>query len=444
MATFIGQLIGFALIVFIIVKYVVPPVRTLMRERQELVRTQLAESAKAAQRLVDADRYLAERVEEGRVEARHIVDDASSDSVRIAEQLRRQAAVESERILVQGDQQVTLLRAQTIRDLRARLGAQALERATTIVRERVANPAERSATIDRFLDELDAMAPVASAPQITVSDLRPASRDAQAAVVARFDSLAASLSTDDLSRVSAELTAVDAMFLREPILLRHLTEASGAAAAKTSLLERLLSGKVSPASMDILTAAVSARWSATRDLAHCVEHVARLCLLERAARENQADEVSEQLFRFSQILDVQPRLSGLLSDRSEPAAGRVSLLTGVLASAGGVLPTVSALLAQTVELLDGQRCDEAVQELARLAVARQGEITAIVASASELSSAQRERVTAVLSRIYRHPVAVHLVLDPALLGGLMVTVGDEVIDGTLSSRLAAAATRLPD
>ena len=109
-----------------------------------------------------------------------------------------------------------------------------------------------------------------------------------------------------------------------------------------------------------------------------------------------------------------------------------------------VLPTVSALLAQTVELLDGQRCDEAVQELARLAVARQGEITAIVASASELSSAQRERVTAVLSRIYRHPVAVHLVLDPALLGGLMVTVGDEVIDGTLSSRLAAAATRLPD
>ena len=61
MATFIGQLIGFALIVFIIVKYVVPPVRTLMRERQELVRTQLAESAKAAQRLVDADRYLADR-----------------------------------------------------------------------------------------------------------------------------------------------------------------------------------------------------------------------------------------------------------------------------------------------------------------------------------------------------------------------------------------------
>ena len=80
MATFIGQLIGFALIVFIIVKYVVPPVRTLMRERQELVRTQLAESAKAAQRLVDADRYLAERVEEGRVEARHIVDDASSST----------------------------------------------------------------------------------------------------------------------------------------------------------------------------------------------------------------------------------------------------------------------------------------------------------------------------------------------------------------------------
>ena len=49
-----------------------------------------------------------------------------------------------------------------------------------------------------------------------------------------------------------------------------------------------------------------------------------------------------------------------------------------------------------------------------------------------------------LTRIYSHPVSVQLHVDPSLLGGLTVTVGDEVIDGSLSSRLASAETRLPD
>ncbi|WP_192932014.1 F0F1 ATP synthase subunit delta, partial [Mycobacterium tuberculosis] len=56
----------------------------------------------------------------------------------------------------------------------------------------------------------------------------------------------------------------------------------------------------------------------------------------------------------------------------------------------------------------------------------------------------RTRLTEVLSRIYGHPVTVQLHIDAALLGGLSIAVGDEVIDGTLSSRLAAAEARLPD
>jgi F-type H+-transporting ATPase subunit delta len=61
-----------------------------------------------------------------------------------------------------------------------------------------------------------------------------------------------------------------------------------------------------------------------------------------------------------------------------------------------------------------------------------------------LTDSQRSRLADVLARIYHHPVSVQLNVDPALLGGLSVAVGDEVIDGTLSSRLAAAETRLPD
>ena len=63
---------------------------------------------------------------------------------------------------------------------------------------------------------------------------------------------------------------------------------------------------------------------------------------------------------------------------------------------------------------------------------------------AELTDAQHTRLTEVLSRIYGHPVTAQMQIDPDLLGGLAISVGDEIIDGTLSSRLAAAQTQLPD
>jgi F-type H+-transporting ATPase subunit delta len=415
-----------------------------MNEQKDAVRTQLEDSANATQRLAAADQFHAKRLEDGRDEARHIVDEARTDSVRIAEQLHVQAGVEAERIKVQGGQQVSLLRAQVIRELRGDLGGESVRRATELVKAHVADPQNQAATVDRFLDELDSMAPAAFAPEVAASDLRSASRDAQSAVVAKFDSLAGSLSTDELSRLSDELVAVDKLLLGEPILVRHLAEATGEADAKKQMLQRLLSGKVGSTTLDILDTAVSVRWSKTGDFVSAVEYVSQLSLLARAERESQADEVAEQLFRFGRILDSEPQLTTLLGDYSKPASDRIGLLRGVLDRASGTNQTATALLTHTVELLRGERADEAVHELAELAVSRRGELVAEVSAAADLSGSQRQRLTEILARVYHNPVSVQLSVYPELLGGLSVAVGDEVIDGTLSSRLAAAATKLPD
>jgi len=444
MSTFIGQLVGFAVIVLIMMRYVAPPVRRLMADQQQAVRDQLEESAAATQRLAAADTHHAQRVADGQSEARHIVDEARTDSVRIAEQLRVQAGVEVERIKAQGGQQVLLLRTQMIRQLRSDLGSESVRRASDLVRAHVSDPQARSATVDRFLDELESMAPAAFAPEIGNSGMRSASRDAQVALVERFGTMATSLSGEQLSTLSGDLASVAELLLREPILARHLAEASGEMEAKKQLLARLLSGKADANTIELLNTAVSVRWSKTEDFGSAVEHVARLSLLVRAEREHQADEVAEQLFRFGRVLQDQPRLNNLLGDYSKPAHDRVALLRNVLDRASGTNPTAGALLAQTIELLHGERADEAVQGLAELAVAHRGEIVAEVAAAAELTDSQRARLADVLARIYHHPVSVQLNVDPALLGGLSVAVGDEVIDGTLSSRLAAAATRLPD
>src|SRR4029077_9355375 len=150
------------------------------------------------------------------------------------------------------------------------------------------------------------------------------------------------------------------------------------------------------------------------------------------------------LFRFSRILDAQPRLAILLTDYSAPAEGRVELLRDILDSGSGVNATTVQLLSQTVELLRGERAAQTVRGRPELAVARRGEVVAHVSAAADVSDAQRTRLTEVLTRIYGHPVSLQLHINPELLGGLNIAVGDEVIDGTLSSKLAAAETKLPD
>jgi len=446
MSTFIGQLVGFAAIVFLVVRYVVPPVRRLMAARQEAVRQQLKDAATAGDRLSESKTAHSKAVEDAKTEGERVVEEAQTDAGRIVEQLRAQADVESERINVQGGRQVDLLRTQLSRQLRLELGHEAVRQAGELVRNYVADAEQQSATVDRFLDELDEMAPVSADVQYPLmTKMRSSSRISLGNLSDKFSTLAKDLDNKGLSTVSSELVEVAQMLDREIVVTRYLTVPAEDGAPRVQLIERLLSGKVGDVTLDVLRSAVSERWSANSDLIDAIEHVSRQALLEVAEREDKVDEVEEQLFRFSRALDAEPRLAILLGDYSVPVEGRVGLLRKVLESASGrVNPITTALLAQTVELLRGQNADEAIQFLAEVAVARRGEIVAQVSAAAELSDAQRTRLTDVLGRIYDHPVAVQLQIDAELLGGLLISVADEVIDGTLASRLAAAQAQLPD
>jgi ATP synthase F0 subunit b len=445
MSTFIGQLVGFAVIMFLLWRYVVPPVRRLMTNQQDTVRKQLEDSAEAKKRLGEAEDAHEKALEQAKAEAQRVTKEAKVDSERILEQLRAQADAEVERIKVQGAQQVQLLRAQLIRQLRQDLGVESVQRAGELVREHVSDADRQSATVDRFLDELDAMAPSEAVVQDrATARLRSASRESLAALVNKFDEVTSGLGSDDLSTLADDLASVTKLLSREHILTRHLADPADNPAPKVGLLERLIQGKVGAPALDVLKAAVSGRWSEDSNLVDAVEHVARLALLVRAERDDVASDVEEQLFRFARILDSQPRLASLLGDYSAPAEGRVKLLRGVLGSGSGADSIAVALLSQTVELIRGERAEEAVIDLAELAVARRGEVVAHVNAAADPSDEQRTRLAELLTRIYGHPVSVQLHVNPELLGGLNITVGDEVIDGTLASKLASAETKLPD
>jgi ATP synthase F0 subunit b len=446
MSTFIGQLVGFAVIVLLVWRYVAPPVRKLMVDRQNAVRQQLEDSKTAADRLAEASRAHSKAKEDAKAEMQRFIEEAQADAKRIAEQLRAQADSEVERIKVQGAKQVELLRAQLVRQLRQEYGAESVRRAGELVRGFVADPAQQSATVDRFLDDLDAMAPSKADVKLPVAaGMRSASREALTNLLEHFGEIAEGLDDKGLSALADDLTSVATMLIRETVVARYLTSPAEDASPRVRLIERLVSDQVGEPALDVLKSAVSERWSADSDLVDAVELVSRQALLIRAERAEQLDEVEDQLFRFSRILDVHPRLVTLLGDYEAPADGRITLLRNVLGNANADVNPISVeLLSKTVELLRGQPVEKAVQGLVEVAVARRGEVVAHVSAAAEVSDAQHTRLTEVLSRIYGHPVTAQLQINPESLGGLAISVGDEVIDGTLSSRLAAAQTHLPD
>lgn len=445
MSTFIGNLVGFSIIAFLLWKYVVPLIRRMMHAQQEAVRIALEESKTAAEKLANADEMHKKTLQDAESQAAKVKEEARTDSERIAEQLRAQASVEAERIKSQGQQQVELLRQQTIRGLRQHLGLESVQKAEEIVRSYVADPAAQSSTVDRFLDELDQMAPSPAVLEAGASlHLRAASREALAELVQKFEASAEGADSGALATLADDLSGVAKLLVKESALNKHLGEPANDASAKVRMVERLFDGKIDARALDLLKSAVAQRWSSEGNLVDALEHVARLALLVRAERDGHSEEVEDQLFRFSRVLDSESQLSRLLADTSVPVEKRAGLLKKVLDAGGGVNPTVAALLTQTVELLRGELADAAVNDLAELAVARRGEAVAQVSAAADLTDEQRTRLAEVLSRIYGTAVSVQLEIDPDILGGLLITVGDEVIDGSISSRLAAARAGLPD
>ncbi|HVE96940.1 MAG TPA: F0F1 ATP synthase subunit B [Pseudonocardiaceae bacterium] len=157
-ATFFAELVIFLIVLGVVWRYVVPPVKRAMTERQEMVRRQIEESQQARTRLDEAQTRYSEALAEARVEAAKIREAARANAQEIKDEMRQQAEQEVARIRQRGEEQLATQRDQVVRELRGELGKLAVTLAGRIVGESVADDARRAGTVDRFLDELQAMA----------------------------------------------------------------------------------------------------------------------------------------------------------------------------------------------------------------------------------------------------------------------------------------------
>lgn len=150
--------ISFALLCFILLKFVFPKMEQMYQQRVAAIEGGLAK-AQATQE--EANRLLAqyqEQLAESRAEASRIRDEARTDGQRIVEEMRQSAREESDRIIARGAEQLAAERLQLVTELRSEVGTIAVDLASRIVGESLADEARQRGTVDRFLTELDAQA----------------------------------------------------------------------------------------------------------------------------------------------------------------------------------------------------------------------------------------------------------------------------------------------
>lgn len=266
-------------------------------------------------------------------------------------------------------------------------------------------------------------------------DLRGASAEALVALTEELAGHTADASA--ATQVSADLFDLAQTLRREGALRRFATDASVPVAAKQGLVAEVFGPRFGAGAVAVLTAAVARRWTVTRDLADVLEHLSVVATVTSAGTES--GRLVDELFSVGQTIKTTPELRDALSDPARSEADKATLVSSLLE--GKALPATVTL---AVRALAGtyRTVLAALAAYEKVAAQVHGQSVATIRAARPLSEAELGRLGGALSAQYGRPVHLNLVVDPTVLGGLRVEIGDDVIDGTVSSRLDDARRRL--
>ncbi len=250
------------------------------------------------------------------------------------------------------------------------------------------------------------------------------------------DSLAPKLrdTREDAWRIGNELFTITKVLDDSIQLERALTDPSRPVADKVAVLKELLGDNAHPMTMEIMTDLVSRRWSRARDIANAVEDFGVDAMMYYADATDATLQVSIELSELHSALLNLPVVRAKLYDYQATSEARVKLFREVFS--GKTLNKVTMRLAEHATCnLRRRRYLETIQWLINKFSRHMGESMVTVTTATPLKKEQIKRLVEVYSAKVGRQVHINSVVDPTVLGGMRIQVGDEVTDNTVVAQL---------
>lgn len=251
---------------------------------------------------------------------------------------------------------------------------------------------------------------------------------------------AGSPSAQELRDLSSELFSVSDLLEHNIALRRALTDPGRSGDDRAGLATGLLSGQVSDRAAQVVAELARSRWSSPRDLVDASESLAAHAVVAAAEADGRLDAVEDDVFRFRRIVDGDVGLRVALTDANVANQRKDALLEQLIGTQ--VAPESLALIRRAFVASRGRGFDRVLDAFGEIAAARRDRLVARVTSAFPLADDERSRLVRALTSVYGREPHLDLEVQADVVGGLRVQVGDEVVDGTVASRLADARRRL--
>jgi F-type H+-transporting ATPase subunit delta len=269
------------------------------------------------------------------------------------------------------------------------------------------------------------------------AQLGGSSRQSLLAARTALDAAVKGVDAQAASTLSAELFFAADVLGSNISVRRALTDTSRDAAAKGTLIKDLLASKVGAASVALLTELSALRWSGAKDLVQVIEQLAIEAEATAANISGELDRVENEMFVVSTTISNSSELRKAL--KSDADVAKSQLVAELLKNASS---STTKLVSQMVNSWRGRSIESAFADYQWALAARRNRVIALVRIAAPISQAQQDRLAAALDKQVGQPVRMNIEIDPAVLGGVSVKFADEMVDGSVSNRLAGAARAL--
>jgi F-type H+-transporting ATPase subunit delta len=271
--------------------------------------------------------------------------------------------------------------------------------------------------------------------------MKGASRQSLAAARALLEKKISSLESAGISKVSTDLLSMVAVFDSNIALSRALTDPSRKTEDKSELVKRVFENGVSETTFAFVKELIALRWSYASDLVRAIERLGVETEAAAAEKDGALDRLESELFAFTQTIQDSSELRAVLADRTVQSTAKKSALIRTLLNGKATESTIR-LIGAMVDQPRGRNVESGMRDLAEAVAARKNRTIVHVKSAIALSKDQVDRITKSLSAQIGATVRLNVEIDPNILGGLSVRFGDELIDGSIATRIIGAERTL--